>query len=123
MQDHPRSRQKHLHQANAPRARSPTLQQRRIYHQAMDCFNNITNNEEGLHYMYEPLNRTRTTHTTGTNCMTVPNIRSCTGRKAYSYKGPTFWNSLDVEARCITEKEKLKKHINKLTCRDVNHPG
>ena len=73
--------------------------------------------------MYKTSNRPRTTPTPGTKLMDVPNIRSCIGRKAYSYKGPAFWNTLDSQPRCITEKEQFKKHINKLVCRDVNHPG
>ena len=89
----------------------------------MDCFNNITNEEAGLHHMYNEMNRVRITRTSGTKTMEVPNIRSCVGRKAYSYKGPSFWNTLNAETRCIEEKEKFKQHINKITCLDVNHPG
>ena len=74
--------------------------------------------------MYKTVDdRVRTTRSTGTNYMVVPNIRSSTGRKAYSYRGPTYWNSLGVESRGLTERGQFKRHINKILCRDVNHPG
>ena len=101
----------------------PMLKQRRVYHQAMDCFNNITNEEAGLHHMYNESRCERRTRSSDSKLMEVPNIRSCVGRKAHSYKGPSFWNGLRIETRCIKEKEKFKRHINKITCRDVNHPG
>ena len=102
----------------------PTLNQRQMYHQNIDCFNNINNAEAGLHKMYKNSdNIGRTTRRTGTKHMVVRDIRSCVGRKAYSYEGPNFWNTLDSDTRCMTGKEAFKRHINKIICRDVNHPG
>ena len=73
--------------------------------------------------MYNRITRQRRTRATDTNVMEVPDIRTCVGRKAYSYKGPSFWNTLTADARCIEDKEQFKRHINKSICRDVNHPG
>ena len=102
----------------------PTLHQRRMYHQAVDCFNNVNNEEAGLNKYYKTNDtRERTTRSTGTKYMGVPNLRTCVGRKAYSYRGPTFWNNLGADSRLMTDKEQFKRHINKVLCRDVNHPG
>ena len=100
------------------------LKQRRIQHQAMDCFSNMTNEEAGLHDMYVTIDsRRRATRNTGTTFMMVPDVRSNQGRQAYSYKGTTFWNSLDSETRQIESKMTIKSHISKAVCRDVNHHG
>lgn len=103
----------------------PTLHQRRQIHTAMDCFNNIKNDEAGLHSMFIPIDedRVRSTRSENRNMMRVPDVRSVTGRKAYSYRGPSFWNTLENESRTITTKTTFKTHITKLFCRDVNHPG
>ena len=55
--------------------------------------------------------------------MNVDNVRTLTGRKAYSYRGPSFWNTLDENAKQIENKNTFKKHIIEIICRDVNHPG
>ena len=91
-----------------------TLKQRRFIHQAVDCHNNIYNEEAGLHSMYQTVDdRVRATRSIGTNYMKVPNIRSCTGRKAYSYSGPSFWNKLDSDTRQLEDKTAFKRHISK----------
>ena len=102
-----------------------TLDQCRKLHQSMECFTNINNPEAGLNYIFQRADddRIRSTRSTGTKCMKVPNIRSTIGRKAYSYRGPCFWNNLDIESRSIEKKEPFKRHISKALCRDVNHPG
>ena len=103
----------------------PTLKQRRTIHMAIECHNNIFNKASGLHNMFKTLDETRTrrTRATDTNTMCVPNVRSMVGRKAFSYRGPRFWNNLSNEFRLIENKNSFKTHISKETCRDVNHPG
>ena len=101
-----------------------SLKQRRFIHRAVDCHNNIYNEEAGLHSLYKTIdNKTRATRNTGTKYMIVPKINSCIGWKAYSFQGPTFWNTLDSETRQIEDKSAFKRHISKLACRDVNHRG
>ena len=102
-----------------------TLKDRRNLHLAMECHNNIYNKEARLHDMFIKLDqeRERTTRSTNTNCMKVKNVRTLTGHKAYSYRGPAFWNTLEEDIRQIEDKNSFKKHITKLMCRDVNHPG
>ena len=103
----------------------PTLKQRRQIHMAMECHNSIFNEEAGLHRMFKPIddNRARPTRSENQNLMTVANIRTVNGRKAFTYTGPFFWNILDNEARQIESKNSFKTHITKLICRDVNHLG
>ena len=103
----------------------PTLKQRRTIHMAIECHNNIFNQESGLHSMFIKRDSTRVRHTrtTDTNMMTVPNVKSITGRRAFSFRGPHFWNNLASESRLIENKNGFKKHISKEVCRDVNHPG
>ena len=74
--------------------------------------------------MFETIEqRPRQTRATATNYMTVPDVRSMIGWKAYSFGRPTFWNSLEPEARTIENKTSFRNHITKLICQDVNHPG
>ncbi len=103
----------------------PTLKQRRAIHMAMECHNNIFNEEAGLHSFFEKIDSTRrrTTRMENTNCMKTANIRSVVGRKAFSFRGPDFWNKLELDLRLITSKNGFKQHISKVVCRDVNHPG
>ena len=90
----------------------------------MDCHNNIHNPQAGLHQLYKTIDdRPRTTRKTGMKFMKVPNIKSSMGRRAYSFQGPSFWNKLDDESKCIEDKNAFKRHISKLVCQDVNHPG
>ena len=37
----------------------PTLKERRLIHLAMDCYNNISNAEAGLHKLVEPIDKDR----------------------------------------------------------------
>ena len=101
-----------------------TLKQRRMIHLAMDCYTNITVKESGLHKLFKQVdsNRNRRTRSTNTNQLEVSNIRTVTGRKAYSFRVPMFWNSIDSDTRQIENKNQFKTHITKLVCRDVNHP-
>ena len=103
----------------------PTLKQRRQIHMAMECHSSVVNEESGLHKLFVPLDkdRIRTTRSENQNLMNVANIKTVNGRKAFSYRGPHFWNILDNEARKIETKSNFKIHITKLICRDVNHPG
>ena len=103
----------------------PTLRQRRTIHMAIECHNNIYNKESGLYSMFKQLDNTRVrrTRTTETNTMCIPRINSVVGRKAFSYRGPHFWNNLTSESRQIESKNSFKTHISKETCRNVNHPG
>ena len=75
--------------------------------------------------MFKPLDETRTreTRSTSTNQVQVKNVRTVTGRKAFGFRGPNFWNKLETESRTILDKPAFKTHISKTVCRDVNHPG
>ncbi len=103
----------------------PTLKQRRQIHMAMECFNNSKNEEADLHKMYILIDRDRmhSTRSENQNLMLVANIKSVNGRKAFSYRGPHFWNTLDNDIRQIENKSSFKTHITKVICRDVNHLG
>ncbi len=103
----------------------PYLSQRRNIHMAMECFTGVHNVESGLHYMFNPIDdtRERETRSTRTNLVKVTNVRTVTGRKAFGFRGPNFWNKLEAESRTITDKPAFKNHISKVVCRDVNHPG
>ena len=103
----------------------PYLQQRRQIHLAMECFTGVHNQESGLHYMFQQVDdeRTRETRSSNKNVIKIENIRTMTGRKAFGFRGPNYWNKLDLEARVIETKDMFKNHISKLICHDVNHPG
>ena len=101
-----------------------TLQERRAVHMATECHRNIYNREAGLHNVFQDVdeNRVRATRSEHTCKMKVPDVKTVTGRKAFSYRGPCFWNGLDDDTRIIENKATFKNHINKALCRGVNHP-
>ena len=96
-----------------------------MIHLAMECFIGVHNEESGLHYMFQKSDNERVRETRSSNKyqVKVENIRTVTGRRAFGFRGPNFWNKIDSEARVIEEKGAFKNHISKLFCRDVNHPG
>ena len=53
-------------------------------------------------------------HTRGAvgQVMQVKNLRTDTGRKAFSFQGPTMWNSLLVGLRSISVFEEFKKAVS-----------
>ena len=54
--------------------------------------------------------------------MKTENIKSVTGRKAFGFRGPNFWNNLKEETQIIENKTTFKKHVTKAMCRGVDHP-
>ena len=68
-------------------------------------------------------NHARESRSNNTNKMTVENIRTMAGRKAFGFRGPNLWNHLESETRTIESKNVFKGHISKTVYRDVNHTG
>ena len=91
----------------------------------MECFNNVNNKEAGLNSFFKPTAEThiRTTRQTECKTMNVPNIRTNTGRKSFSYRGPNFWNNITSDIRIIENKNDFKREVTRITCLDENHPG
>ena len=54
--------------------------------------------------------------------MNIPDLRTASGCKAFSFKGPVYWNSLPEDARIIENKNEFKTKLNKLLMLDENHP-
>ena len=102
-----------------------TLSQRRTIHLAMEYFNCINNKESGLHKLFTLLSeiKIRTTRQTEAKLMSVPDIHTNTGHKAFSYRGPNSWNRIETSIRLIENKNNFKKEITKTTCLDINHLG
>ena len=65
----------------------------------------------------------RVTRNTESQAMIVLDIRSVIGRKAFSYRGPVKWNTLDRDLRQISSKNVFKNRLIKEFLRDVNHLG
>ena len=59
--------------------------------------------ESSLKFMFvrESDQRERRTRNSDTLSMVVPFLRTTTGRKAFSYRGPYSWNSLNRSIRLI----------------------
>ena len=53
----------------------------------------------------------------------VPQVDQTCGRKAFSYRGPVFWNELDTELKNKESKEAFRQAYIKELLRDQNHPG
>ncbi len=87
----------------------PKLRERRLIHLAIDCNSSIHNIEAGLNKFFRPIDETRvrTTRITQTNVMNVENNRSVHVRRAYSFRGPNFWNSIDNNRLLINRSSKV----------------
>ena len=72
----------------------------------MGCFNNIHNEEAGVHYVFTPIdpNRPHSTHSENTNKMVVHDVRSVNDREVYAFRPPGLWNTINKEARQIENK-------------------
>ena len=73
--------------------------------------------------MFIPKVSVRPTRHGQTKVVNVPDLRSNYGRKAYSYRGPLFWNGLSETARKVDQKNEFKNTVSKLLMLDENHPG
>ncbi len=71
-----------------------TLSQRRELNKAVECFKQATIAESSLHYMFIPQARARAMRRGEKQKVNVPRINSELGRKAFSYRGPVFWNDI-----------------------------
>ena len=103
----------------------PTLNQRRQYHMATECYKAVNNPDSGLHHMFNLLSdtRARNTRLTTNRGMRVPNMKTVQGRKAFKYTGPLCWNSLEPDIKKSETVMSFKSNMLKLIMRDVNHPG
>ncbi len=97
-----------------------TLNQRRELHLSVDCHKHVNIPDSSLNYMFKS-KRKRTTRS-GPKLVEVPQRRTATGRKAFSFRGPNHWNNLDVSKRVIENQDSFKRTILKEMLRDVDHP-
>ena len=89
---------------------------------AMDCYTHVSDQYSSLHHMFVKLEAVRRTRRSNEENVQVPDIRSSLGRKAYSYRGPVFWNGIDNNIKLIQSKNSFKTEYTKFLLRDVNHP-
>ena len=52
-----------------------------------------------LHQLLQPYLPSRNLRSADKNLLVVPNIKSATGRRSFSFAGPTVWNSLPLSLR------------------------
>ena len=97
-----------------------TLKDRRHLHMSMDCHAHINNPKSSLNKYFKKRETRRTR--AGESKMELPNLRSNTGRKAFSFRGPQHWLSLPENTRIIESKQLFKKECIKNLMRDVDHP-
>ena len=71
-----------------------TLTERRELNIAIECYKQATIVDSSLHYMFVKLEQTRPTRRGDSNKVKTPRVDSEIGRKAFSYRGPVFWNSI-----------------------------
>ena len=69
-------------------------------------------------YLYNLLNSyqpTRNLHSSKTNLLVIPDIRTVIGRRSFSYAAPFVWNNLPINLRstnCLsTFRSQLKTHL------------
>ena len=79
--------------------------------------------KSSLHYMFVKSHRTRVTRLGDANMVNVPRADREVGRKAFSYRGPVFWNGMENDLKCQSNRNTFKSAYLKKILRDVNHPG
>ena len=97
-----------------------TLDQRRTYRLGVECYKQVTNSESSLHKYFQPVESRRMR--AGENKFKVQDIRSATGRKCFSFRGPMHWKSVEEELKNSENVNAFKKNYLDKTLRDVNHP-
>ncbi len=76
-----------------------------------------------LHYMFTPQARARVTRRGEKQKVNVPDVKSELGRKAFSYRGPVFWNDISDDMKQKENRNIFKSAYLKYILRDVSHPG
>ena len=102
------------------------LTERRNIHMAIECHKNIYfDNQASLASFYVPVVRVvgARTRLLDSMKMVVPRVKTAAGNKAYSVRGPKFWNSLKVEFRILESFSLFKSRIS-ASAKDMfeNHP-
>ena len=103
------------------------LQDRRNVHMALECHKNIYfENQSSLAHFYVPVvevhGTIRTRHSDN-KFMSVPRTKTVVGAKAYSVRGPNFWNSIVKELRIIESFSIFKSMVSdSATVMFENHP-
>ena len=92
------------------------LHDRRNIHMALECHKSIYfQGQSSLAHFYVPimpLNTNIRTRLLETKGMTVPRTRTLVGSKAYSVRGPNFWNSLRCDLRLIDSYNSFRSVIS-----------
>ena len=97
-----------------------TLSQRRELHLSVECFKQVNNSQSSLNHYFVPA---ETRHTcTGGKKVKVPDIKSATGRKGFSYRGPVYWNKVSEDLKNCESINSFKVSCLDQILRDVNHP-
>ncbi len=100
-----------------------TLDQRRELNRAIQCYKEVNEPSSGLNYMFVPVEIARSTRRSNAKKVKVPRVDQECGRKAFSYRGPVFWNNLDTELKNKESKEAFRQAYIRELLRDQNHPG
>ncbi len=95
----------------------------RDLHRAQDCFKHINDKTSSLSYMFIEKDSARPTRHGQTKQVHCPDLRTNYGHKAYSYRGPNFWNGLPNHIRLVTQKNEFRDTMTRLLMLDENHPG
>ena len=100
-----------------------TLEQQRNLNRAVQCYKEVHEPASGLNYMSEQVDTAQQTRCRNAKNVKVPRVDQVCGRKAFSYRGPVFWNDLDIELKNKESKEAFQQAYIKELLRDQNHPG
>ena len=98
-----------------------SLEQRRKLNMAVDCFKQVSIENSSLTHMFEKSTSNRITRRSNESNVKVPDLRTMAGRKAYSYRGPVFWNNIEKDIKAKTTKNSFKTAYTKFLLCDVNH--
>ncbi len=102
-----------------PELKLLTLEKRRELHLATECYKHVKTSDSSWSHMFVPKVNRRTR--TGDKYK-VSELRTTTGRKAFSYRGPDFWNQVPEELKNSQNPNAFKTDYLNNILWDVNHP-
>ena len=97
-----------------------TLARRREFHVSVECYKQVNNTQSSLHHYFQQQESSRTR--TGDKKLKVPDLKTTTGRRSFSYRGPVHWNSMPEELKSCESVDAFKRTYLNRVLRDVYYP-
>ena len=83
----------------------------------------VTVDGSSLRHMFDKIQCARPTRTQNELLVQVPFVKTEVSRKAYSYRGPSLWNTVPADIKLCETVNSFKTAYTAHRPRDANHPG